>query len=580
MEPINEPIWIYPEEHSTWIEQIIGEFHINPITAQILASRGFTSSEKIHHFLYSKLPDLHDPKNFFEMPKAVHRVVEALKKQEVILVYGDNDVDGMTGTALLAEFLKKIGCLVEFYIPNHNVQRPQLFYDALEYAKEHDCRLIITVDCGITAVKEIQTIVSQGIDVIITDHHEQTDKLPICMATLNPKLLHQTYPNRDLTGVGVAFKLAHAITNFLVSNNEISPKKIDLKVFLDLVALGTIADMGVLLDENRILVRYGLKQLQKTKRMGLIKLFSVCGVNRAELTTVDIASKIAPRLNSLGRIADPTKGVELLLVRDEERSEELAKELDLFNIERQKIEQLVSIDVEKMLSEHPEILDNKAIVLSNKFWHPGVIPIVSARVAKQNNRPTVIIAVDENGVGKGSIRTIREFPLLPILKKLSDLFLNYGGHDFAAGITIKEENIEKFKKRFIHAANSMLKEQDILYKLYLDAPADFNQLTYDLLASLELFEPYGNENPQPILYCEAKQAWYPKIIGTSHLKLFLEQGDRILEAVGFNMADRYAELRRKNLHLRIAYTAQINRFHNKSSIQLFIRDFQIIEPVL
>jgi single-stranded-DNA-specific exonuclease len=334
--------------------------------------------------------------------------------------------------------------------------------------------------------------------------------------------------------------------------------------------------MGVLLDENRILVRYGLKQLQKTKRMGLIKLFDICGVERSEMTAVDIASKIAPRMNSLGRIADPSKGVELLLLRDENKAEELAKELDLFNIQRQKIEQVVSIDVEQTLNSNPDIFKNKAIVLSSNNWHPGVIPIVTARIAKQYNRPTIMIAID-NGIGKGSIRTIREFPLLPVLKKCSDLFINYGGHDFAAGLTINEDNIERFKKRFIHAANSTLRDHDILSKLYLDAHANFDELVYDLLESLELFEPYGNENLQPILYCEAKQAWPPKVIGGSHLKLYLEQGDRMLEGIGFGMAERRAYLRRKNLTLRIAYTPQVNRFHNKSSIQLFIRDFQIIE---
>ena len=186
-----------------------------------------------------------------------------------------------------------------------------------------------------------------------------------------------------------------------------------------------------------------------------------------------------------------------------------------------------------------------------------------------------MIAID-NGIGKGSIRTIREFPLLPVLKKCSDLFINYGGHDFAAGLTIKEENIDRFKKRFIHAANSSLKDQDIVTKLYIDAPANFNELTYDLLASLELFEPYGNDNFQPILYCEAKQAWPPKVIGGSHLKFYLEQGDRLLEGIGFGMAERRNNLRTKNLTLRIAYTPQINRFQNKSSIQLLIRDFQVI----
>lgn len=576
MDLTQEPVWIYPKENSSWLDQIIHEFSIHPITAQILVSRGFTSLDAIHHFLYAQLPDLYDPKRFLDMTKAVQRIDKALKKGECILIYGDNDVDGMTGTALLADFFKRIGGNVKYYVPNQNVQRGQLFLDALEFAEEHNCKLMITVDCGITAAKEIQKLASHDIDVIITDHHEPTDKIPICTATLNPKLLNQTYPNRDLTGVGVAFKLAHAVTNHLVSKEEIAPRKVDLKVYLDLVALGTIADMGVLINENRILVRYGLKQLQKTKRMGLIKLFTICGVERSEVGAVDIASKIAPRMNSLGRIADPSKGVELLLLRDENKAEELAKELDLFNIQRQKIEQVVSVDVEQMLSTNPDILKNKAIVLSSTNWHPGVIPIISARIAKEHNRPTIIIAID-NGIGKGSIRTIREFPLLPVLKKCSDLFVNYGGHDFAAGLTIKEENIERFKKRFIHAANSSLREHDILSKLYLDAYANFTELTYDLLASLELFEPYGNENLQPILYCEAKQAWPPKLIGGSHLKLYLEQGDRMLEGIAFGMAERRAILRRKNLTLRVAYTPQINRFHNKSSIQLLIRDFQIIE---
>lgn len=569
------PLWIYPNQDSEWLATVVKEFAIHPITAQILFSRGFTTKESIHHYLYSKLPDLIEPKLFLDMTNAVKRILKAIKKQELILIYGDNDVDGMTGTALLAEFIKKIGGRVDYFVPNQSIQRKRLYIDALEYAKEQGATLIITVDCGITAAKEIHQIISQGIDVIITDHHEPTDKIPHCIATLNPKLVNQTYPNRDLTGVGVAFKLAHAITNELVSKEEISPKKIDLKVYLDLVALGTIADMGVLLGENRILVRYGLKQLRKTKRMGLIKLFAICAVARSELTTIDIASKIAPRMNSLGRVADPRKGVEMLLARDEKRAEELAKELDLFNIERQKIEQVVAADVEETLKKSPGIFTNKAIVISSDKWHPGVIPIISARIAKQYNRPTCLIAIDQ-GIGKGSMRTIPEFPLLPVLKKCSDLLLNFGGHDFAAGLTIQEENIERFKKRIIHTANSSLKEQDIISKLFLDAPANFKELTYDLLSSLELFEPYGNGNYQPILYCTAKQAWPPKVIGNLHLKFYLEQDERILEGIAFGMAHRRGEVKKRHLSLQIAYTPQINRFHNKSSIQLLVRDFKVL----
>ncbi|MFZ0564660.1 MAG: single-stranded-DNA-specific exonuclease RecJ [Chlamydiales bacterium] len=573
----NAPVWIYPQQDPTLLQSIIKEFKIHPITAQILVSRNFKTLDSVHRYLYAKLPDLYDPNKFLDMPKAVRRIVDALKKSEGILIYGDNDVDGMTGTALLAEFLKKLGGKVKYYVPNQSLQREYYFLDAIDYAKENQCSLMITVDCGITSSKEIQKISSHNIDVIITDHHEPTEKIPTCLATLNPKLYQQTYPNRDLTGVGVAFKLVHGITNYLVSKNEVSPKKIDLKTFLDIVALGTIADMGVLLDENRILVRYGLKQLQKTKRVGLLELFSTCGVTANNLNVGDIASKIAPRMNSLGRLADPTKGVELLLVRNEQKAESLAKELDLYNIERQKIEQVVSFDVEKILGQYLEITrNNKAIVLSSTEWHPGVIPIISARIAKQYNRPTVLIAI-ENGVGKGSIRTIPEFPLLSVLKKCADLFINYGGHDFAAGLTIKEENIERFKKRFIHTANSTLRDQDVFPKIYIDAHGEFVDLTYDLLASLELFEPYGNENSPPVLFSEVKQSWPPKVISGSHLKLYLEQEDRMLEGIAFGMADRKYQLRKRNQALRIAYTPHINRFYSKSSIQLLIRDFQIID---
>ncbi len=571
------PHWIYPTYDAQAVEAITEALHIHPILAHILLTRGVSDPEEIRSYFYSQLPDLEDPRKFLFMDQAVERIVRALREEEAILIYGDNDVDGMTGTALLTEFIKRVGGTVHYYIPQHNIPRPQLFDHTIEFAQEHQCRLLITVDCGITAHKELSKVQQAGIDVIITDHHEPTEKLPTCCAILNPKLPQQTYPNRDLIGVGVAFKLAHAVFQALVQLKMVSNKRVDLKVYLDLVAIGTLADMGVLRGENRILVRYGLKQLHHTKRVGLMKLFQICSLHPQEAGPIEIACKIAPRLNSLGRIADPTKGVDLLLVRDEERAETLAKTLDLFNLERQKIEAQVSSEVDHLLACNPALLQNKALVLSAPHWHPGVIPIVASRIAKQYHRPTAIIAIDGE-VGKGSIRTIKEFPLLQVLKKNADLFLNYGGHDFAAGITLPAAAIPKFTKRFLHAANSSLKDQDIVPKLYLDAPTDFCDLSYDLLSALELLEPYGNENPAPILYCRAQQTWLPKVIGGHHLKLYLEQGDRMLEGIAFGMAERRLEIQKKPLSLEIAYTPQINRFQNKSSIQLLIRDFRIATP--
>jgi single-stranded-DNA-specific exonuclease len=572
---LDDTLWIYPKVKTEWVEKIVNEFSIHPVTAQVLASRGFTTIEEIHNYLYAKLPNLLDPNLFPEMDKAVDRVLLALDKKEEILIYGDNDVDGITGATLLTEFLDFIGAKARAYIPNRTSLNQSLMLDALSYAEKHGCSLLITVDCGITAAVEIEQAVKQNIDVIVTDHHEPTDKLPHCSATLNPKLKGANYPNRDLTGVGVAFKLAHGITNALITTGKLGEGEIDLKRYLDLVALGTVADMGSLLAENRILVRYGLRQMREEKRTGLSKLFDVCEVKASTITPIDIASKVAPRLNSLGRIADPNKGVELLLLKNAASAEILANELDLNNIERQKIERRNSEDIEKYIRAHPEIFKHRALILHSDKWHPGIIPIITARIAKQYNRPTVIIAV-EDGLGKGSIRTIPEFPILPILRNNSQLLENFGGHDFAAGLTIKSEHIEAFKAQFLVAADNTLQEQDIQSKLFIDGKIDFDELTFEFMESMSLLEPFGHENPAPIFYTEAKQAWPPKVVGKTHLKFYLEQSDRLLEGIGFGMAAMRPQLLRKHLTLRIAFTPHINVFLNKASIQLQIRDFKII----
>jgi single-stranded-DNA-specific exonuclease len=569
-------LWVYPKIDAEWTKKIVDEFNIHPVTAQVLVSRGFSNFEDIHAYLYAKLPNLYDPHLFQDMDKAVDRCHAALKKGEKILIYGDNDVDGITAATLLTEFFKFIGGNVCFYVPNRNALRQSLILDAVDYAKKHQCNLIITVDCGITSPAEIERAVQQNVDIIITDHHEPTAKLSLCVATLNPKLINSNYPNRDITGVGVAFKLAHAITNHLISLGEVAKTKIDLKKYLDLVALGTIADMGALTGENRILVRYGLKQMKRSKRIGLAKLLNICEVLPSDITPMNIASKVAPRLNSLGRIADPKKGVELLLCKDAEDAEQLANELNLNNIERQKIERKDSEDIEKYMESHLNILNDRAIVLHSDQWHPGIIPIITARISKRYNRPTIIIAIDQ-GVGKGSIRTIPEFPLLTVLKNQADLLINFGGHDYAAGLTIKEENILEFKNKFIEAANNQLKEKDVISKLQLDAKISFRDLTFDFMESLSLLEPFGNENPPPIFYCTAKQAWPPKIVGKTHLKLYLEQDDRLLEGIGFGMGEERSKLCKKNVNLQIAFTPQINNFLNKSSIQLHVKDYKIEE---
>jgi len=567
------PEWIYPKIDKEWQKAITDQFNIHPVIAQVLISRGFRNFDEINSYLYAKLPDLFDPSLFPDMEKAVDRILVALKENQSILIFGDNDVDGITGTTLLVEFLRYLGVTTHFLVANRTTPGEGVLATAKAYCLHHRCSLLITVDCGVTAGVEIEELKKHNIDVIVTDHHEPTAGIPHCVATLNPKLFNSTYPNRSITGVGVAFKLAHAIANEIAEKKDPPGVKIDLKRYLDLVALGTIADMGALTSENRILVRYGIKQLKKTKRIGLIKLLDVCEVVPNAVTTMDIGSKIAPRLNSLGRIADPTKGVELLLIRDPHSAEILAKELDLNNIERQKIERKDSEDIEELIRNSPELLSQKAILLFSYKWHPGIIPIITARIAKQYNRPTLIIAI-ENGIGKGSLRTIPEFPLLKSLRDLSGYLLNFGGHDFAAGLTIEEKNIPEFKEKFTQLVNDALKDQDMVPKLHLDAQVKFSEINFDFIESLNLLEPFGSENPPPIFYAEATQTWPPKVVGKSHLKLYLEQGDRVLEGIGFGLAERRNEILKKNMKIKIAFTPYVNTFLNKSSIQLMIKDFQ------
>jgi single-stranded-DNA-specific exonuclease len=564
--------WVYPFIDEKQTALFVKEFMIHPIIAQILTARGFKDCQVVHDYLYAQLPNLFSPHRLADMEKATNRIQKALKRSEKILIYGDNDVDGITATALLVDFLRKLGAQTHFFIASRNQLTQSVLTDALDFAKKKNCSLVITVDCGITAAQEIMAFSEQKIDVIVTDHHSPTAKIPHCVATLNPKLITDTYPNKDLTGVGVAFKLAHALTNLLVSNGSVRAAQIDLKTYLDLVALGTIADMGSVLGENRILVRYGLKQLKAAKRIGLKHLFNVCGITASELTSNDIVLKIAPRINSLGRIANPLKGVELLLAKDSSEAEALACELDLNNKARQEIEQSMIEHLDALLEAEPLHLSQRGIVLASDRWHTGIIPLLCTRISRKYNRPCAVIAI-EGELGKGSLRSIRELPILEPLKKMKELFVNFGGHDYAAGITIECKHIEAFRQKFQQLANCNLSDHDIAPKISLDAPLNFRDINFDLIESLDLLEPYGLDNPPPLFFAPARQAWLPKPFKRNHLKLYLEQEEIILEAMAFNMSPMRHVLMKKNLPLKIAFTPQLFHSHGSSRMQLIVREF-------
>jgi single-stranded-DNA-specific exonuclease len=571
--PVDEVTWVFPKENVQTVTKIVQEFNIHPITARVLCSRGYTSKPAILDFLYAKLPNLISPEKFNDIGAATRRIWQCMKNNENILIYGDNDVDGITATTLLTEFFRKLKCRTYYYVPNRNNADKSILLNAVNYAKEKNCTLIITVDCGITAAYEVDEVKKQNIDVIITDHHEPTDKVPHSIATLNPKVTNSRYPNKDITGVGVAFKLAHAMLNFLLKKcPEVNVKSIDLKDYLDLVALGTIADMGALTGENRIFVRYGLEIIRKSRRVGLIQLIKQCELRPSEVNVMAVASKIAPRINSLGRIDDPLKGVSLLLEGDRTQASALALDLDQMNQARQKIERENYEHITTIIEQNPDIIKKNAIVIASDKLHPGVIPIISTKISKLYNRPTVIISI-EAGFAKGSVRTISNFKILSMLKEVRDCLENFGGHDFAAGLTLKVENIDLFTKKFIEAVDQHIKPDDIVPKIHLDAKIDFEELTFDLLESLSLLEPYGIENPSATLYCEAYQASSSRIVGKNHLKLYLEQGSRRLEGIAFNKAYLKDYLKDRTKKLMVCFTPQMNT--NKTNIQLQIKEVKL-----
>jgi single-stranded-DNA-specific exonuclease len=570
-----DPIWIFPKEDPILAAKIEREFYLNPVVARILVARGYSSIDEVRRFLYAQLPDLIDPFLFSDMRAAVERVLRAIDLQEPILIFGDTDVDGMTGTALLVDFLRRIGGIVDYQLPSRSRPSGSVLPDAARVAQEGGYRLLITVDCGITArEEEIRQLKEAQVDLIITDHHEPTSRVQSCCAILNPKTEDSGYPNRNLTGVGVAFKLAHAITQHMVDHRRLNPSAVDLKEYLDLVALGTVADMGALVGENRILVRYGLKELNHTKRIGLRDLMAVSEITGNTITTTEIVSKIAPRLNSLGRIADPRYGVEILITQDPARADHLARELEKNNQARQRIERAMLQELEKILLHNPELLNAKAIALSSDRWHPGVIPILSARLTKQFNRPTCLIAVEDQ-IGKGSLRTIPEFPLLPVLHGMRDLLLNYGGHDYAAGLVVEASQVEAVKQRFLQLAGGTIADDMLPIKLRLDAHVKIGDLTFDFMDSLALLEPFGNENPAPVLLCEATLAGC-RVVGKQNLKVYLEEDDRCIEGIAFGMAERRSLLSRKGDRLRVAFTPTVVTHQNKAAIHLQIRDFRVL----
>ncbi len=560
--------WRLRKKQPTAIQvgQLANDLHLQDLTAQVLLLRGVTTAEQGVEFLQAGLSALPDPDLLPDMGIACARLEQALVQGEKIAVHGDYDVDGITGCTLLVETLRALGGEVEYHIPLRLKDGYGLSADAIRQAQKNGCSLVISVDCGVSAQAEAELAAELGLDLIITDHHQPPDNLPVCLALINPHLPTNHFPWQELSGVGVAFFLLVGLRRYLREKGYFSKRsEPDLRQGLDLVALGTIADIVPLGGVNRILVRSGLQLLEAGTRPGVAALKRVADVKQVSSGTVGF--RLAPRLNAAGRLEDAALGVKLLLGDDPQDIDPLAELLNNFNRDRQQLEQQTLAEAIALVEEqnHPK---RHSIVLARENWHSGVIGIVASRLVERYHRPTVMIAL-ENGMGKGSARSIGNFHLYQALKQSAESLDGFGGHAMAAGLSIREKNLETFISTFEQVARATLSAEDLLPVLLHDGEVDLSRFNLSLLKELEGLDPFGAGNPQPAFVSRNCRVYSPRILADKHLKFEVEQDGSRVGCIAFGKAEYFDQL---DGEIDLLYRPGINQWRGKESIQLQIID--------
>ena len=544
------------------------DLKVSEIVARLLWLRGIQSPASAQSFLSSKLADLPDPALLPDMEKACRRLADALQNGDKIAVHGDYDVDGITGCSLLVEVLRACGGMVEYHIPLRMVDGYGLSEDAIRNAHQQGCKVILSVDCGVSAHHEAEIARSLGLDLIVTDHHQPPETLPQCYALINPHLPGNRFPWPNLAGVGVAFFLVLGLRRMLRAKSHFpAGTEPDLRFVLDLVALGTVADIVPLNGVNRVLVKLGLQLLDKSMRPGITALKKVAQVK--QVTSGVVGFRLAPRLNAAGRLEDAAMGVELLLSKDLATTSELAEFLDNCNRDRQAVEQQTLQDAIVMV-DNDIPADNYGIVLAKENWHAGVIGIVASRLVERYHRPVVMIAL-ENGEGKGSARSISGFHLHDALGQCSDLLCGFGGHAMAAGLTIAEDNIERFIHAFDAVCRDRLEESQLQPNFNHDGEVSLASLSLEVQGQIDELNPYGAGNPLPTFVSRNCRAYNCRVVGDKHLKFDVEQGESFIAAIAFGMAERMAECSGR---LDILFRPGINEWRGERSLQLQVIDFQ------
>jgi len=564
--------WILPfESEKTKIDQISTQLNIHPVIAGILFNREINSKSKIEKYFRSDLNDLHDPFLLPGMEIAVNRIIKALRNGENIVIYGDYDVDGVTSVSILYDSLFRLGGKVSFFIPNRFKEGYGVSEQGIKNVINRDASLIITVDCGITAIEEIGYARERNIDVVVCDHHEPGEDIPDAVAVLDPKIKNSEYPFQELAGCGVAFKLLQALTSKLGFEKSYAYK------YLDLVAIGTAADIVQLVDENRILVKNGLEIINQSPRPGIYALLEIANILNRDLTVNSIVFVLAPRLNAVGRISNAKKAVHLLTTDSMQQGRNIARILENENRARKSIDEVTFEEAKDIVESEIDLDTKRVLVVAKKDWHTGVVGIVASRLMEKYNRPAILISI-EDGIGKGSARSNRNFDIHGAFGKLKHLLLNYGGHRYAAGLTIKEENIPFLDEEINKLSLSEISQEDMTPKLQIDAEIMLDQLNAAFFKGLKMLAPFGPNNMRPV-FVTKNLAIYGKatIVGTNHIKVKFKQNGVVLDAIGYNLAEYSSFFTKGTCKINCAYVLEETKWDGQTTIQMRLKDFEVNE---
>ncbi|WLD92210.1 single-stranded-DNA-specific exonuclease RecJ [Alkalihalobacillus sp. AL-G] len=562
--------WKLTEADEVKSKELIQKHDISPLLARLFVSRGIHEETEINQFLHIEDTMFYDPFLLDDMKKAVERIKYAIEQDEKILIFGDYDADGVSSTSVMIHTFRELGARFDFYIPNRFTEGYGPNEAAFRWAKDEGYSLIVTVDTGISATHEADVAMELGIDLIITDHHEPPPELPNAFATINPKKPGCPYPFKGLAGVGVAFKVAHAL---------LDEAPIHL---LDIACIGTIADLVPLVDENRLIAKLGIQKLQSTSKPGLQALLKVCGISDQQLNSEHVGFAIGPRVNAAGRLDSAEPAVELFTTDDVEQAQWIAEEIDGMNKERKTIVNEMSKEAIELIEEQYPPEDNSVLVIAKEGWNPGVIGIVASRVVERYYRPTIILSIDEEkGEAKGSARSIAGFDMFESLSTCRDILPHFGGHPMAAGMTLKVENLEELRNRLNELASSNLSKEDFTPITKVDVSCSVDDISLDVIEELQMLEPFGVENPKPKFMIDQCQLKEIRRIGSesNHLKLALNGNQSTLDVIGFHFGEVFEEIT-PNAAISVVGELSINEWNGFRKPQVMLQDIAVKEKQL